>query len=129
MIVLLHVNSGLIKARLFIQVLALDARTGSTIWNRTLGPPVNGTLLPCGNISPSGITGTPVIDLVTGTIAFVTLTTANGTREGIRSVAWALYIANGTVVPGWPVDIQALITGQVSCRVPRNSFLGSSIFL
>jgi len=102
------------------QVLALDARTGSTIWNRTLGPPVNGTLLPCGNISPSGITGTPVIDLVTGTIAFVTLTTANGTREGIRSVAWALYIANGTVVPGWPVDIQALITGQNSTFISAN---------
>ncbi len=43
-------------------VYALDAITGIVIWQRTdIGPPVTSGL-PCGNINPVGITGTPVID-------------------------------------------------------------------
>jgi hypothetical protein len=34
---------------------------GTLVWRRNLGAPVPGGDLPCGNISPSGITGTPVI--------------------------------------------------------------------
>lgn len=34
---------------------------GKLLWKRNLGLPVPGDALPCGNISPSGITGTPVI--------------------------------------------------------------------
>jgi hypothetical protein len=34
---------------------------GKLVWKRNLGLPVPGDALPCGNISPSGITGTPVI--------------------------------------------------------------------
>src|SRR5205809_4739259 len=44
-------------------VYALDATTGLQIWARTdIGPPVTSGL-PCGNINPVGITGTPVVDL------------------------------------------------------------------
>src|SRR3989440_3737473 len=44
-------------------VYALDATTGTVIWQRTdIGPPVTSGL-PCGNINPAGITGTPVVDL------------------------------------------------------------------
>src|SRR3954467_11389126 len=44
-------------------VYALNAATGTVIWQRTdLGSPVTSGL-PCGNINPAGITGTPVIDL------------------------------------------------------------------
>ena len=43
-------------------VYALDAVDGSIIWQRNVGPPVSSGL-PCGNISPLGITGTPVVDL------------------------------------------------------------------
>jgi hypothetical protein len=35
--------------------------SGKLVWRRNLGAPVPGSDLPCGNISPSGITGTPVI--------------------------------------------------------------------
>src|SRR5207253_8608602 len=43
-------------------VYALDATTGTVIWQRNIGPPVTSGL-PCGNISPLGISGTPDADL------------------------------------------------------------------
>jgi outer membrane protein assembly factor BamB len=43
-------------------VYALNATTGAVIWQLNLGPAVTSGL-PCGNISPLGITGTPVVDL------------------------------------------------------------------
>src|SRR5260370_16116821 len=41
---------------------ALDATTGNAIWTRSIVKPVARSALRCGNISPLGITGTPVID-------------------------------------------------------------------
>jgi outer membrane protein assembly factor BamB len=43
---------------------AFDATTGRELWRRSVGTPVKSSLLPCGNINPLGITGTPVIDPV-----------------------------------------------------------------
>ena len=43
-------------------VYALDAASGTVVWQTNLGEPVPAGELPCGNIDPSGITGTPVID-------------------------------------------------------------------
>src|SRR5205807_1506297 len=39
---------------------ALDARTGQVQWRLSVGSPVPLSALPCGNIDPLGITGTPV---------------------------------------------------------------------
>src|SRR6266568_7221096 len=44
-------------------VYALDATTGTVIWQRNVGTPVSISQLFCGNIDPIGITGTPVVDL------------------------------------------------------------------
>ena len=44
------------------KVYALDAGTGAKIWERSLGTPVPLSALPCGNIDPMGVTGTPTID-------------------------------------------------------------------
>jgi len=49
-------------------VYALNATTGVVIWRTNVGTPVQGSTLPCGDINPSGITGTPVIDPTTGTL-------------------------------------------------------------
>jgi outer membrane protein assembly factor BamB len=49
-------------------VYALDAQSGNITWRSNLGNPVSGSSLPCGNINPSGITGTPVVDPATKTI-------------------------------------------------------------
>lgn len=64
-------------------VTAFDARSGALLWSRNLGRPVPGSDLPCGNIDPSGITGTPVIDTATSTIwvvAFLLGAPATGTK-------------------------------------------------
>src|SRR5215831_13734344 len=44
-------------------VYALNATTGTVIWQVNLGAPVPLSDLFCGNIDPVGITGTPVVDL------------------------------------------------------------------
>jgi polyvinyl alcohol dehydrogenase (cytochrome) len=43
-------------------VYALDQATGRVVWRRHVGTPVPLDDLPCGNIDPLGITGTPVYD-------------------------------------------------------------------
>jgi len=48
-------------------VYAFDGQ-GKRLWRRHIGTPVSGGSLPCGNIDPSGITGTPAIDLRGGTV-------------------------------------------------------------
>jgi outer membrane protein assembly factor BamB len=53
-------------------VYALDAPSGSTLWHVNLGAPVPQTQLPCGDIDPTGITGTPVVDVAAGTLYAVT---------------------------------------------------------
>ena len=47
---------------------ALDAQTGRVQWRTSLGTPVPLATLPCGNIDPLGITGTPVYDPQTGLV-------------------------------------------------------------
>jgi outer membrane protein assembly factor BamB len=53
-------------------VYGFDATTGHQAWRAHLGTPVSGGDLPCGNIDPSGITGTPVVDPTAGVIYAVT---------------------------------------------------------
>jgi len=49
-------------------VYSLDAQTGQITWHTNVGTPVPLSDLPCGNINPLGITGTPVYDPQTGLI-------------------------------------------------------------
>ena len=49
-------------------VYALNAATGAHIWRTSLGTPVPLSALPCGNINPMGVTGTPTIDPTTGIV-------------------------------------------------------------
>lgn len=73
-------------------VAALDRVTGAVVWRAELGTPVDGRTLPCGNISPSGITGTPVIDEAGGTVYAVAFL-ASGPRHELV----ALDLATGSV--------------------------------
>ena len=90
------------------EVDALDADTGRAVWRRKLATPVSGPSLPCGDINPLGITGTPVIDTKTGTLYLDAMTDQGGTPAHL---VFALRLADGAVLPGWPVDVrQALRT-------------------
>jgi len=53
-------------------VYSLNASNGSINWRINLGAPVPRAALVCGNIDPTGITGTPVIDPVSRLIYVVT---------------------------------------------------------
>src|SRR5690349_14214456 len=59
-------------------VYALDSAIGAVIWQRHVGQPVPRANLPCGNIDPMGITGTPVVDLPSRTLFFDAMTTPDG---------------------------------------------------
>ena len=73
-------------------VYALSAQDGSVVWRQNLGPPVLGSLLPCGNIEPvTGITGTPVIDPSTGMLYVVAF-------SDMHHIMYALDVASGAVV-------------------------------
>ena len=78
-------------------VYALDARTGRQLWRTHLGEPVPRSQLPCGDIDPLGITGTPVIDPSAGRLwvvasvqpgrhELVALDLASGVLRSRRSV-------------------------------------------
>ena len=83
-------------------VQAFDAATGKELWRRSVGPPVPRSALPCGNINPLGITGTPVIDPSTQAIYFDAAVDDAGAP---RHELFALSLKDGSVLPGWPVDV------------------------
>src|SRR5919201_26333 len=65
-------------------VQAFDATTGKELWRREVGRPVRRSSLPCGNINPLGITGTPVIDPATHAIYFdAAVERSNGPRHEV----------------------------------------------
>jgi outer membrane protein assembly factor BamB len=105
-------------------VYALDGKTGSPLWQRNLGPPVQANTLPCGDIGPiTGITGTPVIDpstgilyvvsysamhhtlsalnVSTGVVLFQELATPPGFNDTTQQERTALTLANGMVYIGY----------------------------
>jgi outer membrane protein assembly factor BamB len=47
---------------------ALNMRSGQVIWRTNVGTPVPLSTLPCGNVDPLGITGTPVYDPATNLV-------------------------------------------------------------
>ena len=85
-------------------VYALDATTGLPIWSRTdIGPPVPTT--PCGGFNPTGITGTPVVDLASRRLFFDALINGSPTKHFIYS----LNLDTGATTAGWPVDLNATV--------------------
>jgi outer membrane protein assembly factor BamB len=84
------------------EVYALDANTGAQIWKRGLGQPVARSSLPCGNISTLGVTGTPVIDEAHATLYLDAMVMG---ADAPRHEIFALSLADGAILPGWPVDV------------------------
>ena len=64
----LMVKGHLIVATEGDTLYALDPQTGKVIWQTNVGTPVPHSSLPCGDIDPLGITGTPIYDPATGLV-------------------------------------------------------------
>ena len=86
-------------------VYALNALTGAVIWQRNVGAPVTAGL-PCGNINPLGITGTPVVDLASRSLFFDAM--IDGATK--KHFIFSLNVDTGATNPGWPVDVNATAT-------------------
>lgn len=71
---------------------------GSVVWSRHVGTPVAGSSLPCGNIDPSGITGTPAYDPASGLVFAVAF------LNGHRHVLVAVDAETGALAWTRPVD-------------------------
>ena len=71
----LLVGNLLIVADLSNTITALNAGTGGIVWQTTIATPVTPTNppFPCGNVSPIGILGTPVVDPVAGIVYAVAM--------------------------------------------------------
>ena len=90
-------------------VYALDAADGSVIWQRNVGPPVQHANLPCGDIIPLGITGTPIVDLPSRALLFDAMTTPeNGAT--VKHLIYSMNVDTGSTNSGWPVDVNATAT-------------------
>jgi outer membrane protein assembly factor BamB len=71
---------------------------GSVVWSRHIGTPVDGSSLPCGNINPTGMTGTPVYDPASGLVFVVAFLT------GDKHVLVAVDAETGKLAWTRPVD-------------------------
>ena len=71
---------------------------GKPVWQRHIGSPVKGSTLPCGNIDPTGITGTPAYDPATGLVFAVAFLT------GTKHVLVAVDAETGALAWTRPVD-------------------------
>jgi hypothetical protein len=79
-------------------VYSLNTTDGAIVWKRHLGEPVPGSSLPCGNVDPVGITGTPVLDARTNRIYAV------GLVRPAHHVLFALDATTGRDVASTRVD-------------------------
>jgi outer membrane protein assembly factor BamB len=96
---------------------ALDARTGTEIWKRSLGKPIPRSSLLCGNIDPLGVTGTPVIDEAG---AAIYLDAAVDGSSGPRHLVFGLSLKDGSLLPGWPVDVEEALRDAKPPFIARN---------
>ena len=112
---------------------ALDAADGSVIWQRHVGSPVPLIRLPCGDIDPLGITGTPVVDLPSRTLLFDAMTTPdNGTTK--KHLIYSMNVDTGTTNSGWPVDVNAIFGSAGFTSATQNqrgalAVLGGSVYV
>jgi len=116
------------------QVSAFRAADGSVAWQRTLAPPMDGRFLPCGNINPLGITGTPIIDLPSRTLFLDAMTDAGGNTAAHK--IYGLSIDDGSTRAGWPIDANTAIANgethfnsSVQNQRPALTILDGKVYL
>jgi hypothetical protein len=85
----------------------LDPRTGHVVWQTHVGTPVPLANLPCGNIDPLGITGTPAEDPATGTVyAVAEVTGPAHLLVAVDAATGAVRFTRPFDPPGMSPDVQ-----------------------
>jgi outer membrane protein assembly factor BamB len=97
----LVVDSFVFAATEHNTVYGLSRRTGQVVWARHLGAPVPRSALPCGNIDPLGITGTPVYERLDNRVWVVATTLVGRT---LRHTLYGIHASDGAVVTRTVVD-------------------------
>lgn len=97
-------------------VFALDAFSGTVVWQTNVAPAVPASALPCGNISPYGITGTPVVDLPSRSLFFDAVT--RDVSNVVKHLIFSLNVDTGGLHPGWPVTLD---TNVLAGSTPFNA--------
>jgi hypothetical protein len=90
-------------------VYAINETTGATVWMHSIGPAPNGSGAGCGNINPTGIISTGVIDAAKRTI-YVAGGVGNGNAIMTHEIH-ALDVDTGAEKAGWPVNA-SLVKGN-----------------
>jgi outer membrane protein assembly factor BamB len=99
-------NDLIITATSQNQVSAINATTGVPLWQMVLAPP--GEPGCGGSVRPLGVTGTPIVDAESNTL-YVAAMTMGGKHQ-----IFALSLTDGSVVPGWPVDVGTIKAGATA---------------
>lgn len=94
----LVVNGHLLVATEGNTIYSFDAQTGQEQWHTNVGTPVQRSALPCGNIDPSGITGTPIYDPATNEVFAV------AEVSGPAHFLVGIDVSNGKVKLRRPID-------------------------
>jgi hypothetical protein len=116
-------------------VYALDSQSGAVVWKSALGAPVPRSALPCGNIDPIGITGTPVINAQLQAL-LVAAMVADQSARAPKHFVFALSLKDGSVLPGWPIDVEAALkaSGKSFSSAVQNqrgalTIVGSTLYI
>jgi hypothetical protein len=99
-------------------VYALDAHNGKVAWKKSLGRPVPRSALPCGNIGPLGITGTPAIDAIKDAIYLDAMVDAED-GSGAQHLVFGLSVGDGSVLPGFPINVAEALRARGLTFTPR----------
>ncbi len=82
-------------------VYSLDPKTGTVLWHTNVGQPVPQSSLPCGDIDPLGITGTPVYDPATGLVfAVAEVSGPQHVLVGVDANTGSVRVKRGVDIPG-----------------------------
>ena len=103
-------------------VYAINATTGAIVWQRNVGTP-SGSM---GNISPVGITSTPVVDVASRALFL------NAVVSGPNNLIFSLNVDTGAINPGWPVNVNAAVSGfSSSIQSQRGALIvmGSKVYV
>ena len=116
-------------------VYALNATTGTVIWQRNVGAPVPAPDLFCTEVGSMGIIGTPIVDLASRALFLNAMTTPDGGTT-IKHYIISLNVDTGAINPGWPVDVEATaqyngttFTAAIQQQRPALAIVGNILYV